>query len=79
MARLWGWKLESFSKLAWTTVLVLVRLVHLPSDSITANAVWAAASEEAVIDHALEEYKKNNRQDDCKQEMRNSKRRWLSF
>jgi hypothetical protein len=34
---------------------------------------------EPVTHHALGEQKKNNRQDDCKQEMRNSKRRWLSF
>jgi hypothetical protein len=41
--------------------------------------VWAAASKEAVTHHALDEQEKNNRQDDCKQEMSNSKRRWLSF
>ncbi len=41
--------------------------------------VWVAASKEAVTHHALDEQKKNNRQDNGKQEMPNSERRWLSF
>jgi hypothetical protein len=41
--------------------------------------VFAATSKEAVTHHVLDEQKKNNRQDDCKQEMPHSKRRGLSF